>query len=94
MGDGGRKAMAAVRKSIYRKNKPGAEPTKKNEPLISFNRTRFEEQPVVASRNRNLLSHAAKEDTASKRSGNKMIDWIKKKSHGKVKYFFFLKHYF
>ncbi|KAI8877368.1 Pkinase-domain-containing protein [Backusella circina FSU 941] len=83
MGDGGRKAMAAVRKSIYRKNKQTNEPTKKNEPLISFNRTRFEEPSVVAARNRNLLSHAAKEDTASKKSGNKMMDWIKKKSLAK-----------
>lgn len=122
VGDSGRKAFAAVRKSIYRKHKNQAhvenqsqnvnEATERNgstpnkrEPLISFSKSRFEEpgKQIQSKRDRqsnnnqrhtwgnsNVMASISEvpgkagvsNETASKRTGNKMMDWIKKRSQG------------
>ncbi|KAI8645906.1 hypothetical protein BD408DRAFT_440646 [Parasitella parasitica] len=129
MGDGGRKAMAAVRRSIYRKHKSQPPPAGTNvqqqqavsnsslrsssqrnsapaseqkEPLISFAKSRFEEtntqipekkqqqqqQQHHAKNSSSIMAASASEATATtaaakSNTGKKMMDWIKKKSHGK-----------
>lgn len=115
MGDGGRKAMAAVRRSIYRKHKSQPPPpsaanqqqqqasnsqrnsapvTERKEPLISFAKSRFEEtntsvaeqqhqQQRHSTRNNSIMAASASEVTAKNKTGKKMMEWIKKKSHGK-----------
>ncbi|GAN05205.1 pkinase-domain-containing protein [Mucor ambiguus] len=115
MGDGGRKAMAAVRRSIYRKHKSQPPPpsaaatqqhqqapnsqrnsapvTERKEPLISFAKSRFEETNTSApeqqqqqrhtTRNNSIMAASASEVTAKNKTGKKMMEWIKKKSHGK-----------
>lgn len=122
MGDGGRKAMAAVRRSIYRKHRsqppPHSETSSQTssqhgtkEPSISFGRSRFEEtgniyeppshrntwssgnmmpssseltsavaEPALISNKSSTTNNAA---APAKKTGKKMMDWIKKKSHGK-----------
>ena len=120
MGDGGRKAMAAVRRSIYRKHKsqPPASQLSENssqrssiisstrkEPILSFNNSRFKEtgQQSTQNGNRNtwssstILTSAGESNVAleansstltsnnglpPKKTGKKMMDWIKKKSQG------------
>ncbi|KAL7318455.1 hypothetical protein PS15m_001698 [Mucor circinelloides] len=113
MGDGGRKAMAAVRRSIYRKHKSQPPPpaqqqvasdsrsnnhrnsapvAERKEPLISFAKSRFEEtntpipeqqQQRHTTRNNSIMATSASEVTAKNKTGKKMMEWIKKKSHGK-----------
>lgn len=147
MGDGGRKAMAAVRRSIYRKHKSQPPPSSNSngqlsdtssqassvratspttrEPIISFAKSRFEESGnqvvtqkrvqktdnshrntwsaatlisstselpnksrnstekpnIVISKNQSTVTSNA--NIPPKKTGKKMMDWIKKKSHGK-----------
>ncbi|KAK4515419.1 uncharacterized protein ATC70_010364 [Mucor velutinosus] len=115
MGDGGRKAMAAVRRSIYRKHKSqpplppsaatatqqqapnsqrnSAPVTERKEPLISFAKSRFEETSTLVPeqqqqqrhtiRNNSIMAASTSEVTAKNKTGKKMMEWIKKKSHGK-----------
>lgn len=117
MGDGGRKAMAAVRRSIYRKHKSQPPPaavaaaaahqqqqqasnsqrnsapvSERKEPLISFAKSRFEEtntavpeqqQQRHTTRNNSIMAASASEVTSKNKTGKKMMEWIKKKSHGK-----------
>lgn len=119
MGDGGRKAMAAVRRSIYRKHKSQPPPaqqqqqttsdvssrsnsqrnsapaTERRDPLISFAKSRFEETNAQIPEDKqqcNMMAPSASEVTTTKnkanepprKTGKKMMEWIKKKSHGKL----------
>lgn len=139
MGDGGRKAMAAVRRSIYRKHKSQPPPqtsspmsdtssqTSSNcapkEPIISFVKSRFEETGTQINQRRtqqndnshrntwSVTSNSGTElpgknnshietypettinhkstiagNASTKKTGKKMMDWIKKKSHGNYNY--------
>lgn len=131
MGDGGRKAMAAVRRSIYRKHRSQPPPSQSEtasqnsatrDSIISLGRGRFDEggsnqnnhrntwssnvmipssseipgtKPVVIISSNKSTTTSSKTATnaataatttvtasAPKKTGKKMMDWIKKKSHG------------
>jgi serine/threonine protein kinase len=72
--DGGRKTMAAMRRSIYRKKVP--ESNRVKEPVLMFAKSRFDE-----AQRKSLEVSSNKQ---GRKTGNKMMDWIKKKSHGKI----------
>ncbi|KAI9268380.1 kinase-like domain-containing protein [Helicostylum pulchrum] len=83
MGDGGRKAMAAVRRSIYRKHRSQPPPhSETSSQTSSQHGTKEPAQPALTS-NKSSTTNNNEAAPPPKRTGKKMMDWIKKKSHGK-----------
>lgn len=77
----GDKAMAAVRRSIYRRTR-SPPPTKSSQENVMQHLALFGKNPEQPKSQRNTWSNTAdRQQTQPKKTGKKMMDWIKKKSH-------------